>query len=203
MFPFDLPLEVSLSVFVVIVFSVYVFVIMKVAPSEAVSTGGESRRLTQKPAIQSEALQMHAVKSAPRTVKYEQGIPTSKVGKGSLPSDRPTIVQRSVVGAHSNQGLTTPRVGKVGLSSDRPTILQRSVVEAHPDDADDDEKQKKSFFLFGKSNFQGCSHKFKFLSTLPKNTPIPEECFGCPDILECIQGKNKSASANRDATMAR
>lgn len=47
-------------------------------------------------------------------------------------------------------------------------------------------KAKKSFFIFGKSNFEGCQHKFGYLRTLPKSTPIPDECFGCPEILECL-----------------
>jgi type IV secretory pathway VirB10-like protein len=54
------------------------------------------------------------------------------------------------------------------------------------------EEEKKSFFLFGNSKFKGCSHKFGYLGTLPKNTPIPDECFGCPKILECLmRSKNR------------
>lgn len=47
---------------------------------------------------------------------------------------------------------------------------------------------KKSFFLFGKKDFEGCPHEFGHLRSLPKNTPIPDECFGCPQILECLMG---------------
>lgn len=45
---------------------------------------------------------------------------------------------------------------------------------------------KKSFFLFGKKDFEGCTHEFGYLKSLPKNTPIPDECFGCPQILDCL-----------------
>ncbi len=48
---------------------------------------------------------------------------------------------------------------------------------------------KKAFFLFGKGDFETCKHKFGHLKTLPKNTPIPDECFGCPQILECLMPK--------------
>jgi hypothetical protein len=51
----------------------------------------------------------------------------------------------------------------------------------------DDAGRKRSFFLFGEKDFGGCPHKLGHLSTLPKSTPIPEECFGCPQILECIK----------------
>jgi len=55
-----------------------------------------------------------------------------------------------------------------------------------------DKEAKKSFLLFGKKDFEGCPHKFGHLGSLPKNTPIPDECFGCPQILECLVGsKNK------------
>lgn len=51
---------------------------------------------------------------------------------------------------------------------------------------------KKSFFLFGKKDFEGCVHKFGHLRSLPKSTPIPDECFGCSQILECLmREKNK------------
>jgi hypothetical protein len=54
-----------------------------------------------------------------------------------------------------------------------------------------DKETKKSFFLFGKKDFKGCTHKFGYLKNLPKNTPLPDECFGCPQILECLMRPKK------------
>ena len=51
---------------------------------------------------------------------------------------------------------------------------------------DKDKELKKSFFLFGEREFEGCPHKFGYLKSLRKNAPIPDECFGCPQILECL-----------------
>jgi hypothetical protein len=31
-----------------------------------------------------------------------------------------------------------------------------------------------------------CPHHLGYLSKLPKNTPIPEECFFCSRLVECI-----------------
>ncbi len=31
-----------------------------------------------------------------------------------------------------------------------------------------------------------CLHHFGYLNGLPKNTPIPGECFGCPKIVDCL-----------------
>ena len=49
-----------------------------------------------------------------------------------------------------------------------------------------DKESKKAFFLFGERDFEGCPHKFGYLKSLRKNAPIPDECFGCPQILECL-----------------
>jgi hypothetical protein len=61
--------------------------------------------------------------------------------------------------------------------------------EKAPRVIDKDKESKKSFLLFGKNDFEGCKHKFGHLGKLPKSTPIPEECFGCSQILECLVAK--------------
>jgi len=34
--------------------------------------------------------------------------------------------------------------------------------------------------------FQKCVHQFGYLKDMPKNTPIPDECFGCFKVLRCM-----------------
>src|SRR3972149_332594 len=46
-------------------------------------------------------------------------------------------------------------------------------------------EEKKAFFLFGETEFNGCTFKLGYLKNLPKNKPIPDECFGGPQLLEC------------------
>lgn len=36
------------------------------------------------------------------------------------------------------------------------------------------------------SSRRDCLHQFGYLRTLPKNAPIPDECFGCTKIVECL-----------------
>jgi hypothetical protein len=55
-----------------------------------------------------------------------------------------------------------------------------------PKKNDENKESKKAFFLFGEREFEGCPHKFGYLKSLRKNAPIPDECFGCPQILECL-----------------
>ena len=36
-----------------------------------------------------------------------------------------------------------------------------------------------------------CSHFFGYVKTLPKNTPIPDECLWCPSIVDCLSHKHE------------
>lgn len=57
----------------------------------------------------------------------------------------------------------------------------------------------KAFYLFGETEFKGCQHKFGFLGTALENRPIPDDCFGCPKIIECFkQTKNQNERIVRD-----
>lgn len=31
-----------------------------------------------------------------------------------------------------------------------------------------------------------CAHHFGYLRSLPPNTPVPDECFGCPKVMQCL-----------------
>jgi len=37
-----------------------------------------------------------------------------------------------------------------------------------------------------KKSQSACSYHFGYLRTLPKNTSPPDECLGCPNIIECL-----------------
>lgn len=37
-----------------------------------------------------------------------------------------------------------------------------------------------------------CSHFFGYVRTLPKNTPIPDECLWCPSIVDCLSREQKA-----------
>ena len=36
-----------------------------------------------------------------------------------------------------------------------------------------------------------CSHFFGYVKTLPKNTPIPDECLWCPSIVDCLSHEKR------------
>ena len=31
-----------------------------------------------------------------------------------------------------------------------------------------------------------CTHHFGYLKNLSRNTPVPNECFGCPKVMQCL-----------------
>jgi len=41
-----------------------------------------------------------------------------------------------------------------------------------------------------------CIHHYGYLHSLPKNTPIPDECFGCPKIVDCLVSANSNSNSN-------
>jgi len=69
-------------------------------------------------------------------------------------------------------------------------FLEPSVDQKETSESKD---ERKAFFLYGKVNFEGCKFKFGYLKTMPKYKPIPDECFGCPHILECVGTNGKKS----------
>lgn len=50
----------------------------------------------------------------------------------------------------------------------------------------DKQKSKTSSSTPPNTGFQNCVHEFGYLKDLPRNTPIPDECFGCPEVMQCL-----------------
>jgi cytoskeletal protein RodZ len=36
------------------------------------------------------------------------------------------------------------------------------------------------------TGFQNCVHHFGYLKSRPRKKPVPDECFGCPKVLQCL-----------------
>jgi len=56
--------------------------------------------------------------------------------------------------------------------------VKEAIFNQPPIELDEEEK-----------NHIKCLHHFGYLSKLPKNIPIPEECFFCSRVIECIAPK--------------
>ena len=91
------------------------------------------------------------------------------------------------------RGVASPAKGKTTPEEPTEKVKIKAIAEPNENQKKKEEREaKKAFMLYGKKDFEGCTYKFGHLKTLPKNMPIPDECFGCPQILECLTPpKNK------------
>ena len=46
--------------------------------------------------------------------------------------------------------------------------------------------KEKLFTTQPSKGFKECVHDFGYLRNLPQNTPVPDECFGCPKVMRCL-----------------
>jgi hypothetical protein len=53
------------------------------------------------------------------------------------------------------------------------------------------ESHKKNEVRGSVESQRKCSHFFGYVKTLPKNTPIPDECLWCPSIVDCLSYEQK------------
>jgi len=89
------------------------------------------------------------------------------------------------------QAVQSKRIQEGSIEIDK-TAVQVQKTEGETQKRNNKDKDlKKSFLLFGKNDFKSCAHEFGHLGSLSKNTPISEECFGCPQILECLVSKKQ------------
>jgi len=96
----------------------------------------------------------------------------------------------------SGKNLTVKTAGQTtSLREENIEIEENVLLEPSVDQKETGESKdaRKSFFLYGKVNFEGCKFKFGYLKTMPKYKPIPDECFGCPHILECVGTNGKKS----------
>jgi len=53
------------------------------------------------------------------------------------------------------------------------------------------ELPKKNVEKGSPESLKKCSHFFGYVRTLPKNTPIPDECLWCPSIVDCLTHESR------------
>jgi len=88
-----------------------------------------------------------------------------------------------------------PRVTEKPLVAISPTIggsstqAKQEIPAPTPGESREIPKQEKTVApakTESSSSKRDCLHQFGYLRTFPKNSPIPDECFGCPKIVECL-----------------
>lgn len=100
-----------------------------------------------------------------------------------------------------NEKIVQPK--RLQLTTENPTLETAAEIN----DTKTEESSKSSFLSSTFKSLKGnhkkreekkhqdtpktCSHFFGYVKTLPKNTPIPDECMWCTMIVKCLTGTEK------------
>jgi hypothetical protein len=79
----------------------------------------------------------------------------------------------------------------VTRGKNQPTAALRQGIDHQKGMSEETEMGEKTFAEGSFSRqpadgFRGCVHQFGFLRSMPENTAVPAECFGCPEVLRCM-----------------
>jgi len=78
-----------------------------------------------------------------------------------------------------------PQIGGSSTQSGQEALIPTSTFN-QPKEIPKPEKTVPPIKPESTSSKRDCLHHFGYLRTLPKNAPIPDECFGCQKIVECL-----------------
>jgi len=159
MLSFDLStINILLIAAMVALFIVFITVLMKLNPST------EKREKAIEKEIKVER------QKPPQTTPIVARIP--QPAKIDVPrvSEKPLVAVSPTIGGSSVQAKQETPVPTLSESKEIPKP-EKNVAPARTESV---------------SSKRDCLHQFGYLRTLPKNAPIPDECFGCPKIVECL-----------------
>jgi len=170
MFSFDLStMNIILTVTVAGLFILFIYLLMKLKPSaeekEDFKTEVETREPRQPIPIVTQA-------QNPPPAKIEVPRPVEKPLLAVGPSMRGPPIQ-------TKQEPQMPP----------PTTIESKEALRPPDKTI---VQTKTGFVPAKGD---CLHHFGYLRTFPKNSPIPDECFGCEKIVDCLVSKKSNKNS--------
>jgi len=129
---------------------------------------------TSKPITIAEAIQMRQTSTTTIETAKEPQVPkTTKTPKAPIVyiENQKNIEQKQEV-PKTSEKLEAPKTEK----EQPPTPLPIQTPTSRP----------MSIDMGLPKGSQDCAHHFGYLKTLPRNTPIPDECFGCTRIMECF-----------------
>jgi len=161
MFSFDFSTtNILLIAAVVALFIVFITVLMKLNPSTE----------TKEKAIETEIkVERQKPFQTPTSPIAPRSPPPAKIEVPRVSEKPPVVVSPTIGGSSVQAKQETPT----------PTRMEsREVPKPEKTVA-----PPKTEFASSKRD---CLHQFGYLRTLPKNAPIPDECFGCTKIVECL-----------------
>lgn len=172
MFPFDMPAENILALLIPIILILYAVLLLKLKPSK------ESE-------IYPDRLPTRTAKVMVETQTGKS--PTESVEVKKVPGAEATPASQIQVNSSVRAHLTPTR-------KDQPMTSFEVGASTTPEVQDAKKKPPSLLDL----DFEGCRHYLGHLNKLPKSTPIPNECFGCPETLQCIRHANDKQKVVRN-----
>jgi hypothetical protein len=169
---FDLStMNILLVVTVVALFATFVFILMKLNPS------------TETKASSSPEPKMPLEKEKqPQTPLPLKALPLSRPPEGKISSEKPSVPIAPPV-------KSSPAPAPIRQET-LPSL--RSEIREVPKQGKPTTPPKAELTPTRKD----CIHFYGYLHSLPKNTPIPDECFGCSKIVDCLISPNSTSNSN-------
>ena len=151
---------------IVALFVAFIFILMKLQPTtESKQTQEQGTNIDEeKPQPLQTSQPLKTLSSSPKSVE------------SSTISSRPTAPVTQISRPAPTENQTRP---SIPTSTAPPRIENREIP-----------KQNKTASPQVKPELtptrKDCIHFYGYLHSLPKNTPIPDECFGCPRVMQCL-----------------
>jgi len=146
------------------------------------------------------------IKLNPSTEKKENLRPRIEVDEQE-PLHSPTVLHNHQSSRIDTTRIEAPEVAEkpmmmVGSTIGGGSTQTRQVTQGPPVSYKDretprqPEKPAATAKTEASSAVKDCAHHYGYLHTFPKNSPIPDECFGCEKIVDCLVNSKKSAGKN-------
>jgi len=164
--------NIILTAAVVGLFAIFLLLLVKLNPS------AETRRKTE-----DEVKHEKPKQEQPRILLPQSPQFSSEETISQRPAEKPAILVSSPTTGTSVQ--TRQELREMPLIPDqRRTIpTAQRIVTPQP---------SKPVPIPPSASRKDCAHHFGYLRTFPKNSPIPDECFGCEKIVDCLVNNKKS-----------
>lgn len=184
MFSFDpSTTNIILTVAVVALFTFFIFLLMKLNPSTEKEEDFDTQIEVEKPTPQ------HTLPITPQPQNPQNQQPQRQPER----IEAPRVVEKTVI-------TVGPTVGGASVQTKQPTSQPTPTFSQNRENSRQQEKTVPSApartgFVTSKKD---CMHHFGFLHTFPKNSPIPDECFGCEKIVDCLVSNNIKKSNGKN-----
>ncbi len=182
-------IDIILMIAITILITLYVTLLIRLKPSPETAideyikkqrkrqaTYTETPNKPSKPITIAEAIQMRQTSTATIETAKEPEMPkTTKTPKAPI-----VYIENQRDIEHKREAPETPE------KIEAPKTEERQPPTPPPIQTPPSPTQSGDMDLAHSRASSECAHHFGYLRTLPRNTPIPDECFGCTRIMECF-----------------